>query len=107
MQLRPRALWRVLAHRDAGIRRALRWCYGVGRRAWLFEVREFLLRRRWRGGRRHSPDISLLDFWGAPQDDTMEVVSLEPWIQGSPPEVAEALSGCCLAVRTESPFPAI
>src|SRR5262249_2147556 len=42
LQLRPRALWRVLAHRDRGIRKVLRWCYGVGRRAWLFEVRAFL-----------------------------------------------------------------
>ena len=42
LQLRPRALWRVLAHRDPVIRKALRWCYGVGRRAWLFELRSFL-----------------------------------------------------------------
>ena len=41
LQLRPRALWRVLFHRDPDIRAALRWCYGVGQRAWFFEVREF------------------------------------------------------------------
>lgn len=46
LQLRPRALWRVLAHRDPAIRKALRWCYGVGRRAWLFEVVAFLWQRR-------------------------------------------------------------
>src|SRR5262249_56935351 len=45
LQLRPRALWRVFAHRDRAIRKALRWCYRVGRRAWWFEVREFLWRR--------------------------------------------------------------
>jgi anaerobic magnesium-protoporphyrin IX monomethyl ester cyclase len=60
LQLRPRALWRVFAHRDPGIRKALRWCYGVGRRAWFFEVREFL----WRWQRRPA-DMSLVEFWGA------------------------------------------
>ena len=38
LQLRPRALRRVLAHRDPALRKALRWCYGksgeaLGRRA--------------------------------------------------------------------------
>ena len=64
MQLRPRALWRVLAHRDRGIRKALRWCYGVGRRAWFFEVREFLLHRH------PAPaDVTLADLWGAAQEE--------------------------------------
>jgi hypothetical protein len=78
----------------------------VGRRAWLFEVREFLLRRRWRGGRRHSPDISLLDFWGAPQDNTMEVVSLETWIQAPSQGVARALSNCSFEAKAAAPFSA-
>jgi anaerobic magnesium-protoporphyrin IX monomethyl ester cyclase len=69
LQLRPRALWRVLAHRDRGIRKALRWCYGVGRRAWFFEVRAFL--SRWR---RRSADLSLAEFWGAPQDAEEEAL---------------------------------
>jgi anaerobic magnesium-protoporphyrin IX monomethyl ester cyclase len=64
LQLRPRALWRVLAHRDPGLRRALRWCYGVGRRAWFFEVREFLGRRF-----RRPADMELAEFWGTPQDE--------------------------------------
>ncbi len=49
LQLRPRALLRVFAHRDPAIRKVLRWCYGVGRRAWLFEVRSFLGRPRFPG----------------------------------------------------------
>jgi anaerobic magnesium-protoporphyrin IX monomethyl ester cyclase len=61
LQLRPRALWRVIAHRDPLIRKALRWCYGVGRRAWLFEVRAFLRRRR-----RLPRDVTLEQFWGSP-----------------------------------------
>jgi anaerobic magnesium-protoporphyrin IX monomethyl ester cyclase len=61
LQLRPRVLRRVLAHRDRTIRRALRWCYGVARRAWLFEVRDFL------GRQARRPDgLTLHKFWGAP-----------------------------------------
>ena len=71
LQLRPRALWRVVAHRDRGIRKALRWCYGVGRRAWFFEVREFLFQRR-----RPPSDVTLAEFWGAPQDIQEEALAL-------------------------------
>jgi anaerobic magnesium-protoporphyrin IX monomethyl ester cyclase len=63
LQLRPRALWRVLAHRDPGTRKALRWCYGVGRRAWFFEIREFFSR-----GFRRPATLSLAEFCGVPQD---------------------------------------
>jgi anaerobic magnesium-protoporphyrin IX monomethyl ester cyclase len=69
LQLRPRALWRVLAHPDPSIRKALRWCYGVGRRAWLFEVRAFLSRRD-----RRPTGLSLEEFWGAPQDGAEEAL---------------------------------
>jgi len=63
LQLRPRALHRLIAHRDPSIRKALRWCYGVGRRAWLFEVRSFL------AGQHHlCDDVTLAEFSGAPQD---------------------------------------
>lgn len=72
LQLRPRALWRVLAHRDRRIRQALRWCYGVGRRAWFFEVRDFLLRRpRLPGG------VTLAEFWGAPSDRVEKALDLD------------------------------
>jgi anaerobic magnesium-protoporphyrin IX monomethyl ester cyclase len=63
VQLRPRALWRVLAHRDPQIRKALRWCYEVGCRAWFHEVRSFLFRHR-----RRPTGRTLVRFWGAPQD---------------------------------------
>lgn len=62
LQLRPRALWRVFAHRDRSIRRGLRWCYGVGTRAWLFELRAFLVRRR----NKRRDETTLADFWGRP-----------------------------------------
>lgn len=76
LQLRPRALRRLFAHRDQTVRRALRWCYGVARRAWLFEVREFLTRQARRPG-----DLTLREFWGAPQDDepaTATALDAEP-----------------------------
>jgi len=69
LQLRPRALWRVLAHRDPKIRKALRWCYGVGRRAWFFEIREFLSRRR-----RRFASVTLAGFWGEPRDLEQETL---------------------------------
>jgi anaerobic magnesium-protoporphyrin IX monomethyl ester cyclase len=71
LQLRPRALRRVLNHRDRRIRQALRWCYGVGRRAWCFEVREFLSRRGPRGANRR-----LAEVWGAPQDADEEALTV-------------------------------
>jgi anaerobic magnesium-protoporphyrin IX monomethyl ester cyclase len=61
LQLRPRALWRVMTHPDAGLRKALRWCYGVGARAWLFEVRSFFSRQAQR-----PVSATLAEFWGAP-----------------------------------------
>lgn len=61
MQLRPRALWRLFAHPDAAVRRALRWCTRNAARVWLDEVHDFLLRSRYR---RRGRD--LFDFWGAP-----------------------------------------
>jgi anaerobic magnesium-protoporphyrin IX monomethyl ester cyclase len=69
LQLRPRALRRVMAHQDPAIRRALRWCYGVGIRAWLFEVRSFLARLR-----RRRIAVPLAEFWGAPQDHEQQAL---------------------------------
>jgi anaerobic magnesium-protoporphyrin IX monomethyl ester cyclase len=67
LQLRPRALRRMLAHRDPALRWALRWCYRVGSRAWLFEVRAFFFRRHQR-----PPEVTLAEFWGAPSPTAVE-----------------------------------
>jgi len=48
MQLRPKALRRLIWNPEARIRHAVRWYYRMGRRVWLHEVREFLLRDRTR-----------------------------------------------------------
>lgn len=42
MQMRPKALGRLLFHRDADFRHAMRWYTRMGRRVWFHEVAEFL-----------------------------------------------------------------
>lgn len=44
MQSRPRALGRILLHRDGDFRHAMRWYSRIGRRVWFHEVAEFLRR---------------------------------------------------------------
>jgi anaerobic magnesium-protoporphyrin IX monomethyl ester cyclase len=63
VQLRPKALWRVLAHHDRKIRHAMRWYTRMGRRVWPHEIISFLFRER---RVKHGP--TLAQFWGAPQD---------------------------------------
>ena len=46
IHLRPKALWRILRHRDPGMRRYLRWCFIYSARVWLYEVAEFVLHTR-------------------------------------------------------------
>ena len=42
LQCRPKALCRVLFHRDAGLRHAMRWYTQMGRRVWPHEILGFL-----------------------------------------------------------------
>ena len=46
LQLRPRAIARVLFHPDAEFRHAMRWYTRIGRRVWFHEVAEFLFGAR-------------------------------------------------------------
>ena len=41
-QLRPRSLFRLLAHPDRGVRAAMRWYYSIGRRVWPYELWHWL-----------------------------------------------------------------
>lgn len=59
MQLRPKALGRLLFHRDPDYRHAMRWYTRIGRRVWFHEVAEFLFRTR---HLKHGP--RLRDFLG-------------------------------------------
>jgi anaerobic magnesium-protoporphyrin IX monomethyl ester cyclase len=69
LQLRPKALARVLAHRDAKLRHGMRWYTRMGRRVWPHEVWGFFFRDR-----RVADGPSLSDFWGAPQDAEEEAM---------------------------------
>ena len=41
-QLRPKSLFRLLAHPDRGFRAAMRWYYSIGRRVWPYELWHWL-----------------------------------------------------------------
>ena len=61
-QLRPKSLWRVLAHPDAEQRKAMRWYYRIGRKVWPYELWHFLIRDR-----RRKDGPTLQEFLGPPQ----------------------------------------
>jgi anaerobic magnesium-protoporphyrin IX monomethyl ester cyclase len=69
LQCRPKAVFRVLFNRDAGLRHAMRWYTEMGRRVWPHEILEFLRDRRLRWG----PTVR--EFWGAPQDEEEQSMS--------------------------------
>ena len=70
LQSRPKALARILFHRDAGLRQAMRWYTQMGRRVWPHEIRGFLFRDR-----RIKRGPTLAEFWGAPQEAEEEAMS--------------------------------
>ncbi|MBV8881127.1 MAG: magnesium-protoporphyrin IX monomethyl ester anaerobic oxidative cyclase, partial [Planctomycetaceae bacterium] len=63
VQLRPKALWRTFLQPDARRRHAMRWYSEMGRRVWLYELKNFFFRDR---RTRKGPTVE--QFWGAPQD---------------------------------------
>lgn len=70
VQLRPRSLWRVLAHPDRGLRDAMRWYYRIGRRVWPYEVWHFLFLDR-----RTGTGPTLAQFQGPPQDQNEDALT--------------------------------
>src|SRR5205823_966743 len=60
MQARPKALTRMLFHRDADYRHAMRWYTRIGRRVWFHEVFEFAF-----GPRLLKNAPTLRDFMGS------------------------------------------
>jgi anaerobic magnesium-protoporphyrin IX monomethyl ester cyclase len=62
LQLRPRALARVVAHRDAAVRQGMRWYYQMGVRVWRHEILRFAFRES-----RTSDGPTVREMWGAPQ----------------------------------------
>jgi anaerobic magnesium-protoporphyrin IX monomethyl ester cyclase len=63
MQLRPKAILRVLAHPDPEVRWAMRWYYQIGRKVWPYEIWHFLFLDR-----RTKTGPTLTRFLGQPQD---------------------------------------
>jgi anaerobic magnesium-protoporphyrin IX monomethyl ester cyclase len=59
MQLRPRALMRVLTHRDPAFRNAMRWYYRIGRKVWPYEIWNFFFRDR---QQKNGPTVA--EYWG-------------------------------------------
>jgi anaerobic magnesium-protoporphyrin IX monomethyl ester cyclase len=72
VQLRPRALWRVIGDYDASLRAAMRWYFNIGRRVWFHEIFSFLRRSL-----RRRPSPTLREFWAAPNRSLDENDSLK------------------------------
>ncbi len=85
VQLRLRAQWRTLAHRDRRLRSAMRWYTGLGWRVWPAEIWNFLFREN---RVRNGPTVQ--EFWGEPQYH--EAKAME---DGKPHTIA----GRCLTVN--------
>ncbi|MDX8432237.1 magnesium-protoporphyrin IX monomethyl ester anaerobic oxidative cyclase [Mesorhizobium abyssinicae] len=86
VQSRPKALARILFHRDPEQRHSMRWYTKMGRRVWFCEVWGFLARDR-----RVTDGPTLAEFWGAPQDAEEEsMVVMRP--PRKPAEATVAIS---------------
>ena len=78
MQMRPRALARVLWPRVRSLRAAQRWYYRVGRKVWFYEIWRFLF-----ADRRVKDGPTVQEFWGA-QEVAAQTVNVT--IKGAAPE---------------------
>lgn len=70
MQMRPKAIGRVLFHPDKRIRSAMRWYYNIGRKVWFFELYCFFFRDKLARQRR-----TLDEFWSVSHNNTPSSVS--------------------------------
>ncbi|BCG91778.1 magnesium-protoporphyrin IX monomethyl ester anaerobic oxidative cyclase [Mesorhizobium sp. 131-2-1] len=88
VQSRPKALARILFHRDPEQRHSMRWYTKMGRRVWFREVWGFLVRDR-----RLTDGPTLAEFWGAPQDAEEEsMIFQRPAQQPALPAVESRLA---------------
>jgi len=63
MQSRPKALWRVLFHKDAKMRKAMRWYTRIGRNVYFWELYQFFFVTKL-----PKEKISLGEFWDSTTD---------------------------------------
>lgn len=61
-QLRPKSVFRLLAHPDRGFRAAMRWYYRIGRQVWPYELWQWCFRDR-----RTATGPKLAEFLGMAQ----------------------------------------
>jgi anaerobic magnesium-protoporphyrin IX monomethyl ester cyclase len=66
MQLRPKAVGRLLLHPDRSIRRAMRWYYKIGIKVWFHQVGS------WRWDQMAKTAESLAVFWDKNQQSRMD-----------------------------------
>lgn len=64
MQLRPKSLFRLLAHPESEFRAAMRWYTAIGRRVWPYEIWQWLF-----ADRRTDAGPALGSFWEAQAGD--------------------------------------
>jgi len=60
MQMRPKAILRILFGKDRHVRKGMRWYTRMGRRVWMREIVEFVLSERIK-----KSSLTLRSFWGA------------------------------------------
>ena len=70
MQLRPRALMRLVWNKDPKIRHAIRWYYRMGKRVWFHEIMGFFFRDKTQATGRNAKQ-----FLGNAQDHEEEALA--------------------------------
>jgi anaerobic magnesium-protoporphyrin IX monomethyl ester cyclase len=92
MQARPKAIARILFHRDPVQRHSMRWYTKMGRRVWFRELFEALFSNP---KLKHGPRLE--EFWGAPQDAEEE--SMQPPTRRQPAPTPALVANGGEAVR--------
>ena len=80
-QLRPKSLFRLLAHPDQDFRASMRWYYGIGRQVWPYELWQWFFHDHRTA---HGPTVE--GFLGMPTGNTPR--NAPPSRLGSPERVA-------------------
>jgi anaerobic magnesium-protoporphyrin IX monomethyl ester cyclase len=88
VQLRPRSLWRLLAHPDPALRAAMRWYYHIGRQVWPYELWHFVFRDRRTA---HGPRLPR--FLGQPHRGQLQLSNVAAASADEPGRVATASEG--------------
>lgn len=58
MQTRPKSVWRLLFHKEARLRSAMRWYTRIGRRVWVWELYQFFFVTKL-----SAEKVQMKDFW--------------------------------------------